>query len=420
MPTPARALTVPTIVLALALPLVACTPGVPEGSSGGGGGAGGGGGGGDVEPPDDSCGDGVVDPGEACDDGDDDETDTCTSACALTDPPDGAPIVAEEGVWTYVPIDGSICRDGSATGIMVNPSSASKNVVIFLEGGGACFNWASCVAGNPDSFDPDGFEYDAGIFDRAAEDNPVRDFSFVYLPYCTGDVHIGDNAAEVPGLSGVQEFRGYDNVWRALERVVPTFPDAELVLLSGVSGGGFGAAGNLDQVKRAFGEVPVVLLDDSGPPMSSERIVPCLQDEWRVMWGFDATVLAECGDACPDGDDYVLDLTGHMLARYPDSVGALVSNTEDGVIRTFYGFGNSDCDAWVGSLPADDFRAGLEELRDFVDDRSPTFGSYSIEGNGHTCIGSDCFYETVVDGVPLTDFVRDLLDGITSHVGPEI
>ena len=40
-----------------------------------------------------------------------------------------------------------------------------------------------------------------------------------------------------------------------------------------------------------------------------------------------------------------------------------------------------------------------------------------VHGTG---IGSGCFYEAVVDGVPLTDFVRDLLDGITSHVGPEI
>jgi cysteine-rich repeat protein len=405
----------------LPLVLLACLPGctdVPGDATGGSGGGSGGGGG--MLPDPDTCGDGVVDLGEHCDDGDFDDTDACATDCTLTDPPDGEPIEAEEDVWTYVPIEGSICRDGSPTGIMVNPSSTSDDVVVYLEGGGACFNFASCIAGNPDSFDPTDFAREDGLFDRDAADNPLRDFNFVYVPYCTGDVHVGDNAMKVSGMAGVQEFRGYPNVSRALERVVPTFPNAAQVLLTGVSGGGFGAAGNYEQVQRAFHGVPVILLDDSGPPMGTEQIPTCLQDEWRETWGFDATLLAECGESCPNPDDYVLDLTAHMLSRYPDAVGALISYTTDSVIRTFYGFGRSDCSAIIGSVPEESYTNGLMDLRDFVDARSATFGSFYIEGSSHTCLGGDCFYETTIEGVPLTQFVSDLLDGNTSHVGPEL
>jgi cysteine-rich repeat protein len=388
------------------------------GAGGGGYDAGSGGGGHDAGPAPDSCGDGVVDPGEACDDGDSDDLDACTSHCTVRDPADGVPIDAPNGVWTYVPIVGSLCRDGSPTGIMVNPSSVSDRVMIFLAGGGACFNYFSCIAGNPDSFNPADFEGTTGVFDRANPDNPVRGFSFVYVPYCTGDVHLGGTAAKVPGLSGMQEFRGYGNVRRALERIAPTFKDATEVLLTGVSGGGFGAAGNFEQVQRAFQDVPVVLLDDSGPPMGTDQIPSCLQDEWREMWGLDATVLEECGTDCPHPDDYVLDLTAHVLKRYPRAVAALFSNTADGTIRTFYGFGNNQCNAIVSSVPAADYLAGLTQVRNFVTERSSTFGTYYVEGNEHTCIGDDCFYEMVVDGVALTDFVADLLEGSTSHVGP--
>ena len=31
-----------------------------------------------------------------------------------------------------------------------------------------------------------------GIFDRSNPENPFRDFGVIFVPYCTGDVHIGD------------------------------------------------------------------------------------------------------------------------------------------------------------------------------------------------------------------------------------
>ena len=46
--------------------------------------------------------------------------------------------------WTWVPVPGSHCRDGSATGFGINVNPASKNLMIFLEGGGACFNALTC------------------------------------------------------------------------------------------------------------------------------------------------------------------------------------------------------------------------------------------------------------------------------------
>ena len=53
--------------------------------------------------------------------------------------------------WTWVPFADAKCRDGSSTGIAVNPSSGSDKLMIFLQGGGACFNATTC-AGNPSSF----------------------------------------------------------------------------------------------------------------------------------------------------------------------------------------------------------------------------------------------------------------------------
>src|SRR5690349_14903977 len=51
----------------------------------------------------------------------------------------------EEGTWTWIPIEGSRCMDGSETGIGVNLRRDSGKLVIMYEGGGACFNELSCM-----------------------------------------------------------------------------------------------------------------------------------------------------------------------------------------------------------------------------------------------------------------------------------
>ena len=134
----------------------------------------------------------------------------------------GSPITGlTDQTWVRVDFPEAHCRSGSATGISVNANSASKKLVIFLEGGGACFNTLTCAA-NPSSATfgtPSG-----GILNRADMANPVRDWNFIDIPYCTGDVFAGNNPnGSVPGV-GAQQFVGYTNMGAFLQRIVPTFP----------------------------------------------------------------------------------------------------------------------------------------------------------------------------------------------------
>ena len=45
-----------------------------------------------------------------------------------------------ERTWTWIPVDGMRCMNGSATGIGVSVDESSDQLMILLEGGGACFN----------------------------------------------------------------------------------------------------------------------------------------------------------------------------------------------------------------------------------------------------------------------------------------
>src|SRR5262249_46178950 len=161
----------------------------------------------------------------------------------------------------------------------------STKLFIYLEGGGACFNGVSCI-GNSGSFGSTDFNSwktgggTSGIFDATNAANPVKDWNAVYVPYCTGDVHAGNlTGVNISGIGGPQNqsFVGYANVGLYMSRIVPTFTGVTEVLLTGESAGGFGALYNYDRVAQDFCPTPVVLVDDSGPPMSDTYLAPCLQ-----------------------------------------------------------------------------------------------------------------------------------------------
>ena len=163
----------------------------------------------------------------------------------------------------------------------INP--ASTKLYIYLEGGGACFNAATCTISLA-SFGATDFAGWAstvgltGIFDPTNAANPVQDWNAIYVPYCSADVHVGDaTGVNVNGGGPTdQTFIGYENVGYDLGRIVPTFPQVTQVLLTGISAGGFGAAYNYDRANSAaFCPPPVALIDDSGPPMSDGYLAPC-------------------------------------------------------------------------------------------------------------------------------------------------
>ena len=118
-----------------------------------------------------------------------------------------------------------------------------------------------------------------GILDRTNPANPVKDWNFVFVPYCTGDVHGGNNpTGTVAGVAGTQQFVGYASMGLYVARLVPTFPATTRVLLTGVSAGGFGSVAAYGPVSRAFASAHVDMIDDSGPPISDPYFAGCLQD----------------------------------------------------------------------------------------------------------------------------------------------
>jgi hypothetical protein len=264
-------------------------------------------------------------------------------------------------------------------------------------------------------------EITTGLFNRGNADNPVADWNFVFVPYCTGDVHLGTKEdGMVMSVAGTQKFVGRRNVEAYLKRLVPTFADASQVLLTGVSAGGFGAAANMEIVQEAFGDIPVTAIDDSGPPMSSEFLATCLQEKWRTTWGFDDSILKDCGEDCPDPNDYSIPYSVHVANKFPNNMGGLIETTADAIITGFYGYGTDDCTGgFTTPVPPETFKMGLLDYRERVIDMDASLGTYYMEGSGHTILAGDALYTTEVGGVRLVDWLTDIIEGTAAaHVGP--
>lgn len=332
----------------------------------------------------------------------------------------GEPLTGADREWTYVEFPDTQCRDGSAAGLGVSLNSASKKVMIYLEGGGACWDSGTCLI-NPANANGMKGEKTGGVFDRSNSENPVRDWNFIYVPYCTGDTHGGANPnGSIPGVAGTQRFVGYLNMQKFLQRVVPTFEDAEDVILTGISAGGFGTAQNAVLVQRAFADVKVKVIDDSGPPLSKAIVPECLQKRWRETWNLDETFLKDCGDACPNRDDFTQDYALFLAKTFDDRPSGLISADEDGIIAGFFGAGRNNCTgaALLTPVPGAEFKADLLAYREKVK-VYPSFGTFFAPSTNHTWIGGDAFYSTTAEGVKLVDWFAKIVDGESpGHVGP--
>jgi hypothetical protein len=338
--------------------------------------------------------------------------------------PTGDPITSDAMKWTWVEVPGTKCRDGSTAGIVVNKNPASDKLMIFLEGGGACYNQFTCGV-NPASYDSStAGATGGGILDRT-DGNPVKDWNMVYVPFCTGDVFGGSKeGATIPGVAGTQDFDGYKNLDAFLERIVPTFPDVTRVVHTGVSAGGFGSALTADLVTRKFPpSTDIVLIDDSGPGMTKDYVSECLQKGWREAWNFDGTFLKDCGADCPNKDDYSINWVEHLVKAHPNARSGLISSTKDQVITLFYGYGSNNCAA-DPALPAppltgDVYTAGLMDFRQRIQSKTDKFATYYVDEVQHTYLHTADFYAREVNGVKLSTWVGNIIDGTSiAEVGP--
>jgi hypothetical protein len=217
--------------------------------------------------------------------------------------------------WQKVEVPGTQCGNGSQYKFFLNRTS-SPNVVFFFEGGGACWDYDTCSgrsgllgAANPNGI-PDNYmqqltaKYvspivngaDPGLPLRSRTDLPTKGWNVAYLPYCTGDVHIGNSVVTYFDPTGAQpplvwHHAGYGNTLAAINYVKSRIPSVQKLLVTGFSAGGTATAASYYFARTIINPARGYMLDDSGPiylaPNDDFPSRP-LHEQIRASWNLDS------------------------------------------------------------------------------------------------------------------------------------
>jgi hypothetical protein len=208
------------------------------------------------------------------------------SAIGIEDVVDGGNTYA----WQQIELPGTVCGDGSQYRFYVYDSPTSNNLLISFEGGGACWDYDTCSGragvlgaahpnGIPNNYSAD-FEpqyvspmvngADPGIPFRAKKDIATKGFDVVYMPYCTGDVHVGNNVKTYYDPNNVEpplvwRHVGFNNTAAAMAYLHTRFPSINKLLVTGFSAGGVASSAAYYEARRTLLPAKGYLLNDSGP-----------------------------------------------------------------------------------------------------------------------------------------------------------
>ena len=315
--------------------------------------------------------------------------------------------------WKPVVVPGTLCRDGTTTGYAINVHPTSRELMIYLEGGGACFNETSCRQ-NATSWPPTdasvnqatGFNW---VLSRSSANSPFKDWNLVYIPYCSGDVHTG---SALTGYMGQPQV-GFINYKLDLAQIVARFPNLDRVVLVGVSAGGFGVAWNWLLTQEAFGSVPVFALDDSGPPMGPDYLSECQQQRYGALWGWAGNVHPVCTTCDVAAGKVVRPLLDSTFRAISQARFGLLSYDEDGTIKSFFAYGTDNCSNWDSltppGYPTGMFPLGLTDLRQGWSGY-PHVAMYVVAGGAHTFLESDIASVKTGAAIPMLEWIKKLID----------
>ena len=201
--------------------------------------------------------------------------------------------------WTKIETAGkSICADGTPYHFYTRKGTVNK-LVIWFQGGGACWNDLTCtVSLNPKGR---GFYYSrvlpdmqeaVGIFDLDKEENPFRDWHFVYIPYCSGDLHLGDYTRTYRAIGGKEveiAHRGAVNAQEALAWTFDHFNNLDKIFVAGKSAGGYGSIFWSKSVKEHYPETEVYQISDCSSVVS-DSLQALMTNNWNPQLAADLNI----------------------------------------------------------------------------------------------------------------------------------
>jgi len=309
--------------------------------------------------------------------------------------------------------------NGNDTFIMVRKGSGdnANKLLIYLEGGGACIDFVTCTPGIGVSkleldFGTLSTIYRNGIFNFSNPMNPFQDWTVLFIPYSTGDIHTGNRVVKYYNLSNPAQNKtiyhvGYVNAIVAMRWIAQH--DFDKVVIAGSSAGGFGTILLFYRAHEIFSK-PITAINDAGPGTRANLTSPFGNEVVFGRWGSEQNFPPQSLQYFADSDplrflNWALD---DSLGGCGECIYAVFEDQWDFVIGPYFqGYSLMDFQKRLFGI-----------IKDIKENFSDRFCSYLPLSTYHTMLAGgysypvgDRFYALNIEGYYVWQWINDLLSG---------
>ncbi len=339
----------------------------------------------------------------------------CSPADTAPEPAPSKLTALSEGWNAIEPGGETTCSDGSPFRFFVRPGSEAsrdQNVHFYLEGGGGCWSGATCdVQGQPTYtpvVEPGDGQASTGVFNTQRDDNPLAGYTTIFVPYCGGDVHLGDRTVEytAPAVEDREartftiEHHGLDNGRAALDWAYAHFDAPSAVFVSGSSAGSIPSPVYATWIAEHWPQARVAQLGDgAGGYRGASESKPYLQ--WGTLGALDWPELAGLEDSLSFEDLYVASAKRAANIQY-----AQYDTAEDNVQLQFL---------QLAGTPTPSLLPLLDANHEEIAAADPNFRSFIAGGELHTILRRPEVYTYRVGDTTFLEWLTALVEGGDVH-----
>ncbi len=347
------------------------------------------------------------------------------------------------------------CAFGQPYSFHIKPGK-SKKLIVFLNGGGACWDYNTCSsplkADILPTYVPDADitandpNLRGGILDVSNPDNPYKKWTMVFLSYCTGDVFMGSKQIEYQNPENADDVltiqhRGFDNFLYAMDYLRQYWNENEnaspkKVLVAGVSAGSYGAVINFPWIKEFLDRFEkadkknkhnkykkkreMFLIGDGGSGVIEDDFVVEALFGADSSWGIDDN-LHPVLNSLPDGvtaSNFLRRAYSLVGTHYPKDRFAQYTTAFDAVqILILDIMQNVDNPAiWSAGLQDPNFIFGwnfsMNSINEGISNALPkNYRVFIDRGCNHTIFRDDEFYTASIEGISFLEWTEAVTKG---------
>ena len=306
--------------------------------------------------------------------------------------------------WTKIEPGGeTLCSTGTPYAFWVHPGTVNR-LVVYFEGGGAC--WDANTCSNPGLYyddtvteDDNPANHQQGMADLDNPENPFKDWFQVFVPYCTGDIHWGNQTStyQLEGVDHTINHKGFANFSAVLDWVKAGFEEPEKIFVAGCSAGAYGSIMGAAYVHNLYPDAPLYQLSDAGAGVITQSFF----ESGFPNWGAEGTIPDWIPALQIPWQELTMAKLYIALADYYSSDRWAEYNSAHDETQTFFYTAMGGLEDWAQLM-----MAGIAEIQD----ATTNFATYTAPGKVHCITPLDIFYTREVNGVKFVDWLSEMVN----------